>query len=240
MRSALAASAALAALATLATLTAVGCADPASEDAAASSNDLVGTDGANAPHAQRECVIDTISVQKGLLKDFQAAVGAEYTHDYGSSAYPHVEIPGVFDAAISPTAEFGEWFYTIVGFDHQLETLPSGQPGTRMAAVLQARPIDDPTLATAAHRYDAAKAIFNAMTRATETVKEHHAAPHTFDESWKIVRRESAGGRVVCEAETYPDTGETRPIITCSFNGVDHTSVQIFSTKDTSGRCLAE
>src|SRR4051812_11440147 len=95
---------ALLALPVVFALASVGCADPASEDAAASSNDLVGND---APHGDRECVIDTISVQKGLLKDFQAAVGTEYTHDYGGSFYPHVEIPGVFDAAIAPNDEFG-------------------------------------------------------------------------------------------------------------------------------------
>lgn len=228
---------ALLALPVVLALASVGCADPAAEDAAAASNDLVGND---APHADRECVIDTVVVKPGLLKDFQAALGTQYTHDFGGSVYPHVQIPGVFDAAIAPNDEFGEWFYTIIGFNHEPEKLADGSDGPRMTVALEAGATDNPTLTTAAKRYAAATAIFNAMTRAKETIKEHHAAPHTFDESWKIVRRESAAGRVVCEAKTNPDTNETRPFITCTFFDVERTSVQIFSTKDTSGRCLAE
>lgn len=228
---------ALFALPVLLALASAGCADPASEDAASSTNDLVGND---APLGDRECVIDTIVTKNGLIEDFAAAVGRAYIHDYGGSFYPHIEIPGFFDAAIAPNEEFGEWFYTIIGFDHQPELLASGEDGPRMTAILRAGAFDDPSLTTAAHRYEAAQAIFGAMPRAKETTTEHHAHPHTFDQSWKIVRRESPNGRVVCEAQTNPDTAETRPVITCTFLDIERTTVQIFNTRETGGKCLAK
>jgi hypothetical protein len=214
---------------------AAGCSTPADASGAQSSADERAT-AANTT-APRECVIDTISVTPGLLQDLRASVGDAYYKEY-PGAYPHIEIPGALDAALPTTAEFGEWFNTVVGFSYDPLVVPAGSqnvPGK--PATLSAGPVDDPLLATAKKNYDAALAIFGAMTKAHETT-ESHTAQGAKDTSWVRVTRTSPGQRIWCSTTTYPEK-DSRPQVECTVFGVERNSVQIYSTA-TGAKCLAE
>lgn len=216
-------------------LVAFGCSSPDSSGAQSSADELSTAAAAAAP---RECVIDTISVTPGLLQDLHASVGDAYYKEY-PGAYPHIEIPGAFDAALPTTAEFGEWFYTVVGFSYDPPTVPAGAPTLPgKPATLSAGPVDDPLLVTAKKNYAAALAIFGAMTKAHETTASHTAQGGK-DTSWVRTTRTSPGQRIWCSSTTYPDRGDTRPQIECTFFGVERNSVQIYSTAS-GAKCLAE
>ena len=213
---------------------ATACSTPADPNGAPSSAAELATTAA----APRECVIDTLFVTPGLLQDLRASVGDAYYKEY-PGAYPHVEIPGALDAALPTTAEFGEWFYTVVGFSYDPATVPTGAPTVPgKPATLSAGPVDDPILVTAKRNYAAAQAIFGALTKAHETITSH-TAHGVKDSSWVRTMRTSPGQRIWCSSTTYPDTGDTRPQIECTFFGVERNSVQIYSTAS-GEKCLAE
>lgn len=214
---------------------AVGCSEEVVDGSAAAASEVTST-------ASRECVIDTVVTEKGLLADFRDAVGPSFIKDYGGSFYPHVEIPGVFDAALDPSGEYGEWFYTVVGLDIEPEELPASATGRpRLTAVLSGTPTVDPLLATGARNFRAATAIFDAMTRAKETKEVHIVPPdHVYERSFVRTTRASAEGRVVCSSTVFPDSGPGAAEISCTFFGIERTHVQIFSSGDTGGKCLAE
>ncbi len=226
-----------AALLLVATAT-VGCASPAATDEAETASDLT----AAAAPSGAECVIDTVRVTEGLLADFRASVGVSFVKQYAGGLYAHLEIPGVFDAALPPNGESGEWFDTILGLDIAPEQLPAGSTAApRLTATISGGPQYDAALVTSARGYEAAKAIFAAMTRAKETT-ERHVVPvdQVYDRSWTRVRRASPGGRVVCESLTYPGPAELGPEVSCTFFGIEETHVQVFNPEGTSGVCLAK
>jgi hypothetical protein len=216
---------------------AAGCSTAAdSSGAQASADEMVTTTAAAA--APRECVIDTVTVTPGLLQDLRASVGDAYYKEY-PGAYPHIEIPGALDAALPTTAEFGEWFYTVVGFSYDPALVPTGSPSVPgKPATLSAGPVDDPVLVTAKKNYAAALAMFGALTKAHETTASHTAQGGK-DTSWVRVTRTSPAQRVWCSSTTYPDSGDTRPQIECTFFGVERNSVQIYNTA-TGAKCLAQ
>jgi hypothetical protein len=217
-------------------LVAFGCSTPDSTGAQSSADELAATPAA--PSAPRECVIDTITVTPGLLKDLRASVGDAYYKEY-PGAYPHIEIPGALDAALPTTPEFGEWFYTVVGFSYDPPVVPNGAPTVPgKPATLSAGPVDDPLLVTAKKNYAAALAIFGALTKAQETTTSHTAQSGK-DTSWVMTTRTSPAQRIICSSTTYPDSGEKRPQIDCTFFGVERNAVQIYSTA-TGAKCLAE
>jgi hypothetical protein len=222
----------------LALLGLAACSTPASpaDEGTAAEDELSSARG-------KECVVDTVTVGKGLLADVKAAFGAGYLKDYGANYFPHVEIPGVFDAAISSDDEFGEWFYTVVGFSYQAETLPSGSTAKpRQLAALSASPVSDSVLKTAKRNYAAVKSIFDAMTRADESVEDHVVpAGHVYDRAWTKTTRKSPAGRLVCRSTVYPDRGATSAAdYECTFFGVESNHVQIHNTTGTGGKCLAK
>jgi hypothetical protein len=222
---------------TFATILCVGAAVAACSSPGASADSAGAQSSADSTSAPRECAIDTITVNPGLLSDLKASVGDEFYKEY-PGAYPHIEIPGAFDAALG-TAEFGEWFYSVVGFNYQAEKLPPGSSATpQRVAVLTAGPEDDALLVTAKRNYAAAEAIFSSLTKVPEVVTSH-TATGVKDTSWRKATRTSPAGRVECISTTYPDSKEIRPTVECTFHGVDHNMVQIYSTNDT-GKCLAQ
>jgi hypothetical protein len=222
----------LLALPVVASIFAVGCASPDGSDAAASSDELNAS-----PAAATECVVNTVIVKQGFLADFESALDPKFITPASSQFFEHVSVPKVVDFARDPNVEDGEWFYTVIGTDVGPETLADGSRGPRLVASITGYPTTDGSLKTDRMLYDTAGALFDAMTRATETTTEHHAAPHTFDQSWKKVRRVSAGGHVACEQDSNPDVPNVKPSITCSFIDIDSTKLQIFSSKDTNGTC---
>jgi hypothetical protein len=213
---------------------AAGCSTPADSSGAQSSADELTTAAA----APRECVIDTLSVFPGLLQDLRASVGDAYYKEY-PGAYPHIEIPGALDAALPTHAEFGEWFYTVVGFSYDPALVPTGAPTVPgKPATLSAGPVDDPVLVTAKKNYAAAQAIFGALTKAHETTTSHTAHGGK-DSSFVTTTRTSPAQRIICSSTTYPDSGDTRPHVDCTFFGVERNTVQIYSTAS-GAKCLAE
>ncbi len=214
-------------------VTLLGCSAPESApsepEAASVDSDLSG--------GGTECVVDTMFVKKGFLADLSAAVGPSFIKDYGPSYYKHVEIPKTLDAALPTTDEFGESVGTLLGFEFFPEELPAGAKGTpRRLATIGGNPVVDPKLSFAKSRYAAAKALFDAMTRATETTENHVVPPsHVYDQSWTKVTRGSAAGRIVCVKTTYPRTTSTD--YTCTFSDVERNMVQAYNTKDTNGHC---
>jgi hypothetical protein len=216
---------------------AAGCSTPADSTGAQASSDELATTAA-AAGAPRECVIDTVTVTPGLLQDLHASVGDAYYKEY-PGAYPHIEIPGALDAALPTVAEFGEWFYTVVGLSYDPAVVPNGAPTVAgKPATLSAGPADDPLLVTKKKNYAAALAIFGALTKATET-KTSHTAQGGKDTSWAMTTRTSPAHRIICSSTTYPDSGDSRPQIDCTFFGVDRNEVQIYSTAS-GAKCLAE
>jgi hypothetical protein len=221
-------------------LGAMGCSAPgdAGSTETQSAGDTSSSDLSSAK--SKECTLDTFWMANGFITDFRDAIDPSNIHDYGSQYWPHIEIPGFFDAAVPPTDDDGEFFYTIVGFGFHKEELPTGSTAQpRLVASLEAHPAPA-SLPFAANQYDAAKAIFTAMTRATETT-EHHVAPkNSYDQSWDKVTRTSAAGRTVCTSTVYPNTGETRPVYACTFYDIIQNGVQTFDPKDAGNKCIAK
>lgn len=214
-------------------VTLLGCSGPdgaPSEPAPASvDSDLSG--------GSTECVVDTIFVKKGFLVDLAASVDASFIKDYGPKYYKHVEIPKTLDAALPTTDEFGEAINTIHGFDYLPEELAAGAAGTpRRLATIGGSPVVDPKLSFARSRYAASKALFDAMTRASEATENHVVPPsHVYDQSWTKVTRTSPAGRIVCAKTTYPSTTSTD--YTCTFTDVERNMVQAYNTSATNGHC---
>ena len=214
----------------LATL--LGCSapeDPTNVEPSSVQSDLSG--------AGSECIVDTIFLKKGFLADLAASVDATLIKDYGPQYYKHVEIPKALDAALPTSAEFGEAIYTIHGFDYVPEELAAGVAGTpRRLATIAGSPVVDPKLSFAKSRYAATKALFDAMTRASEATENHVVPPsHVYDRSWTKVTRTSPAGRLVCAKTTYP--GSTSAEYTCSFSDVERNMVQAYNTTGTNGHC---
>src|SRR5262249_45671260 len=161
----------------------------------------------------RECVIDTLSVNGAVefSKDLDGAF-TERLIEREPGRYPHLTIPGAFDAAIVDTEEFGAWANSLHAWDVVVRDLAfqvdrSVKDHAGLYATLQGAP--GATTKTNKQRYAVAKAIFDAMTRAKEVTTEHHVPPGRYDESWTRVRRASANDRVVCTSVTYTDRADT-------------------------------
>jgi hypothetical protein len=217
----------------------VGCAAPgdggseASATSDTSSSDLSGA-------KSTECTEDTLTMSAGFLFDLRDSMDASLIHDYGGNYFPHVEIPGFLDAAIAPTDDDGDWFYTIVGFSYGQEDVPAGSKAApRLVATLSAGPAPA-NLTFAVRQYEAAKAMFTGLTRGVETT-EHHVAPkNSYDRSWDKITRTSKAGQFVCTSTVYPDSGDTRPTYECNFYGFTRNMVQTFDAKDAGNKCLAK
>jgi hypothetical protein len=187
--------------------------------------------------SSKECVVDTVIVAPGLLADLKAALGTKYLKNYGPGLYPHLEVRGAFDAALS-TDVTGEFFYTVVGMSYHPERLLDDSGATpRRMATLEAGSVRDAKLKTAKKNFAAAKAMFDAMTRATETVDNHIVPQPSYDRSYVKTTRRSPAGRVVCTSTTYPDqSGHVE--YACTFSDVESNRVQIFDVDDAGGKCL--
>lgn len=214
----------------LATL--LGCSapdDPASTEPASVESDLSG--------AGSECVVDTIFVKQGFLADLAASVDPTFIKDYGPQYYKHVEIPKALDAALPTTAEFGEAINAIHAFDYVPEELAAGATAApRRFATIAGSPVVDPKLSFAKSRYFASKAIFDAMTRATEATQNHIVPPsHVYDRSWTKVTRTSPNGRIACVKTTYP--GATSAEYACTFTDIERNMIQAYDTNGTGGHC---
>ncbi len=219
----------------------LGCAPAQESGSTTGTTDNTNESDLSGAKASSECTLDTLFMSNGFLTELKSSIGTSYIHNYGGQYYPHVEIPGFLDAALPTTDEFGNTLYTIVGFNFGAEDLPSGSTKkARFVATLEAGPGASASLPFAAKQYAAAKAIFTALTRATETT-ENHVAPHaSYDRSWNKVTRASVGGHLVCTSTVYPDTGEARPTYSCSFYDFQRNMVQSFDVKDAGGKCLAK
>ncbi len=184
-----------------------------------------------------ECITNTLFFTEGMTADFEGAVGATFITNPGGNFFKHIAIPHVLDAVIG-TADFGNPIDTFTGFEIKTEELPQGSKATpRIIASVDAGPNDDARLTMATKRYQVAKGIFDALTRATET-SEHHVAPqNSYDRSFDQTKRASANGRIVCTATTFPGTGEARPTYACQFFGLTQTLVQSYDTAQAGGFC---
>ncbi|MBX7100224.1 MAG: hypothetical protein K1X89_21085 [Myxococcaceae bacterium] len=181
----------------------------------------------------KECVLGTFDVHLGMSEDLRDAVGTSFIKDPGQGYFKHVAIAGVMDAVLTPSSvgSPNEYFYSIATWD----VVPDERPGkSGMVLQLSAGPADEAVLVTAKKRYQAAKALFDAMTRAKETV-EKHVATGAYDMSWNRTTRTSAHGRVSCSAITHPGQRDQRPVYDCTIDGFERTMLQIFSTAD--GTC---
>lgn len=207
----------------------LACETPAPESsdpgapASASESDLSAASG--------ECVIDTLFVKKGFIADLAAAVDPSFVKDYGPAYYKHVLIPKTLDAAIGG-GEYGEAFYTLHGFDFYPEEVAAGSSAKpRFVATVEGGPVVDAKLTLSKKRSAAAKAIFEALTRAVEATENHVVPPsHVYDRSWTKVTRTSPGGRIACVKTTYPN--DPTVLHSCTVFEVERNMVQNYNSKD--------
>ena len=181
--------------------------------------------------ASGECVIDTLFMKKGFIADLSAAVDPTFVKDYGPEYSKHVLIPKTLDAAIGGS-EYGEAFYTLHGFDFYPEEVAAGSTAKpRFVATVEGGPVVDAKLALSRKRSAAAKAIFEALTRAVETTEDHIVPPsHVYDRSWTKVTRRSPGGRIACVKTTYPN--DPAVLHSCTLFEVERNMVQNYNIKD--------
>ena len=216
-------------LAVVASATLLACESPAPESADPGAPAI--SSESELSRASGECVIDTLFVKKGFIADLAAAVDPSFVKDYGPGYYKHVLIPRTLDAALGG-GEYGEAFYTLHGFDFYPEEVAAGSSAKpRFVATVEGGPEADTKLTLSKKRAAAAKAIFEALTRAVETTENHVVPPaHVYDRSWTKVTRTSPGGRLACVKTTYPN--DPTVLHSCTVFEVERNMVQNYNSKD--------
>ncbi len=187
----------------------------------------------------QECVVTTLTFSPGLAADLEASVAPELVKDYGGGKYRHVVIPRAFDMVLAPKSPYDS-AQTIEGIDVRAELTPDGARATgRLLAVIEAYPGPTPssTFPMGTRRYAVAKALFESLARATQSVEHHVAQPDTYDQSFDKTTRVSPGGRITCTATTLAGQQDPRPTYRCSFVGMSEAFTQVYDSADANGIC---
>lgn len=141
------------------------------------------------------CEGTDIFVKYGLFDDLKAAVDPKFSPGY------YVDVPGSLRAFVSYG---GDMVTTVAGAGASAERVFDVSPGGAFHGEVGGAP--DAARGAPLERYKAAKALYEAMTRATETSKTQSGVTWT--------HRTSPGGRVRCERYVYG----SKASYTCGFS----------------------